>query len=407
MAWATAAAGRARSRTRVPASARIQIGCGVTNRERFVAAFEGRATDRPPFYEQAVASDVASRILGRPAFVGSTMLHYQQAVAWIQGPDAYSRFLDQMAQDTVDTSRALGFGALARPWLTGLPTRQVSEFEFLYGDPDRAWTVNRYDPEACTYGPVDRNPVPGWTGSESIAASVKALWQAAESWTESSRPDFVAQARQWIDLAGDDFEPLGQGAGLAVPLDEEWLAACAMAPDLVGEFLAAQAAVGVQQLDALAEMGIRVVWAGGDLADNHGPLYGPRFFRQHVLSALTTIVDHAHAQGLKYVFRSDGDLTSITGDLFGSAGIDGYGEIDVDAGMDIPGLQDRYPELTCWGNISCRVLREGTPDDVCRSVENLSRRLLSRGRWILGSANTILPGTPVENVMAMYEAANA
>lgn len=376
----------------------------MTNRERFLAAFEGRATDRPPVYEQAFASDVASELLGRPAYVGATMLHYQQAVAWIRGPNAYAAFLERMARDTVELSRILGFGALACPWLSGLPARQVSEYEFLYGDPDAAWTLYRFDPAAKTYGPVERHPRPAWSGEEAIAAKVKSMGRAAEDWARVSRTAFVEKAARWITLAGDAFEPLGQGAGLAVPLDEEWLTACAFVPDLVSEYLSAQAAVGVQQLDALKALGIRVVWGGGDLADNNGPLYGPRFFREHVLPAYRTVVDHAHALGLKYVFRSDGDLSAISDDLFDTAGMDGFGEIDVDAGMRIPDLQQRYPRLTCWGNISCRLLRDGTPDEVRQAAAQLRERALPHGRWILGSANTILPGTPVDNVLAMYEA---
>lgn len=377
----------------------------MTNRQRFLAAFKGEATDRPPVYEQAVASDVASQILGRPAYVGSTMLHYQQAAAWVKGPEPYTQFLDQMAQDTVDLSRILGFGALACPWLSGLPSRQVSEYEFLYGDPEGAWTLNRYDPVAGTYGPVAQHPRPFWSGPETIAAKVKAQWRAAEAWSSISRPGFVETASRWIALAGQEFEPLGQGAGLAVPLNDEWLTACALVPELVSEFLAAQAVVGVLQLDALAALGVRIVWGGGDLADNNGPLYGPRFFRKHVLPHYRRIVDHAHTLGLMYVFRSDGDLASISDDLFDAAGIDGFGEIDVDAGMRIPDLQQNHPGLTCWGNISCHVLRQGTPDDVRRQTHGLCRLALPHGRWILGSANTILPGTPVDNVMAMYEAA--
>lgn len=375
----------------------------MTNRERFLAAFEGKATDRPPVYEQAVASDVASRILDRPAHVGATRLHYQQAVAWVKGSEVYAEFLDQMARDTIELSQILGFGALACPWLSGLPSRQVSDYEFLYGDPDGAWTLCRYDPVAKTYGPVAQHPRPAWSGREAIAAKVKAMWRAAETWQDSSRVEFVEKASRWIVLAGQEFEPLGQGAGLAVPLDEEWLTACALAPGLVSEYLAAQAAIGVQQLDALKALGIGIVWGGGDLADNHGPLYGPRFFRQHVLPAYRTIVDHAHSLGMRYVFRSDGDLSSISEDLFGTAGIDGYGEIDVDAGMRIPDLQQSFPSLTCWGNISCRLLRNGTPEEIREEVARLSEQALPRGRWILGSANTILPDTPVANAMAMVE----
>ncbi len=35
------------------------------------------------------------------------------------------------------------------------------------------------------------------------------------------------------------------------------------------------------------------------------------------------------------------------------SGIDGYGEIDVDAGMDPARLKREFPNLTLWGAVSC------------------------------------------------------
>ncbi|MBC7289212.1 MAG: hypothetical protein H5T86_14470, partial [Armatimonadetes bacterium] len=143
----------------------------MTERELFMAAFEGRATERVPVYEQSFASDVASSILGREAFTGSTLLHYQEAVWAVRGPDAYEEFRRRMVQDIVDLHRTLGFGAIAEPWLCGKPAKQVGEYEFLYGDPDGHWIVRRYDPAAKTFGPVRYSHPPVWTGEEDIRAA--------------------------------------------------------------------------------------------------------------------------------------------------------------------------------------------------------------------------------------------
>jgi len=122
-----------------------------------------------------------------------------------------------------------------------------------------------------------------------------------------------------------------------------------------------------------------------------------------VLPRLRRIVEHCHRFGMRYLFRSDGNLWPVARELFGGSGVDGYGEIDYDAGMRIPEVQGRFPELTCWGNVSCRLLRLGRPEQIKDLVNELTEKVLPRGRWILGSSNTILPKTPVENVLAMYE----
>ena len=377
----------------------------MTERERFLAAFEGRATDRPPAYEQAFASDVASGILGREAYTGSVMLHYQEAVAAVRGPEAHREFLERMERDVVDLAKALKFGAVAGPWTLGPPTKQVGEYEFLYGDPEGDWVVYRYDPNSGTYGPVGYSRRPVWRGREALEAQVKEAWRRAERWEEEGKEDLVRHVVRWRELAGDELEVLGRGAGLSIPLNEEWLTACVLAPDLVGELLDAQVELAKQQIEVQAELGVRIVWGGGDLADNNGPIYGPKVFKEMVLPRLRRIVEHCHRFGMRYLFRSDGDLWPVARELFGESGVDGYGEIDYDAGMRIPEVQARFPKLTCWGNVSCRLLRLGRPEQIRDLVNELMEKALPGGRWILGSSNTILPKTPVENVLAMYEAA--
>jgi hypothetical protein len=377
----------------------------VTQRQLFVAAFGGMASEAVPVYEQSFASEVASKILGREAFTGAVMLHYQEAVWAVRGPQAYAEFRERVCRDVVELYRTLGFGALAPPWLGGAPVKQVGEYEFLYGDPDGYWVIKRYDPHTMTYGPVRYSHPPRWRGPEAIRQAVTDLQRLAERYVEDGHAAAQeAHFRHWLSVAGDEFELLGS-AGLSVPLNEEWLTACALVPEMVADYLDAQVEIGRQQMQIQARLGLRIVWGGGDLADNHGPLYGPRFFNTIVLPRYKRLVQACHELGMKYVFRSDGDLTTIADGLFGEAGVDGFGEIDYDAGMRIPLLQERYPHLTCWGNISCRLLRNGTPEQVGAAAEELVEQCQARGRLILGSSNTVLPGTPPENYYALLEVA--
>jgi hypothetical protein len=378
----------------------------MTPREAFVAAFFGEAKEKVPVYEQAFASDVASKILGREAATGGAILRYQEAVAGVKGESAYCEFIEKVKQDKKDLHRLLGFGAVSKHWLLGRPTLQVSEFEFLYGDPNGHWVIYRYDPIAKTYDAAKYSHPPVWSGEERIKEAIDAKWKAVENWNENGREAFENEVKEWLQVAGDEFELVWNAAGLHVPINEEWLMACALVPELVGEYLKAQAALGCLQLESLARLGVRIVWGGGDLADNHGPVYGPKFFRRYVLPCYKQIADCARKLGLKYLFRSDGNIWSIADDLFVEAGIDGYGEIDYDAGMRIPELQERYPNLTCWGNVSCKLLRLGTPSQVKDCAAQIVERCKNRGRLILGSSNAVLPGTPPENYFALLEAAN-
>ncbi len=375
----------------------------MTNRQLFISAFGGTATHKVPVYEQAFASEVASKILGREAFTGAVMLHYQEAVWAMRGPEAYQEFSERVVEDVVELHRTLGFGALSCPWLGGVPTKQVSEYEFLYGDPEGWWEIRRYDPRAMTYGVVTYSQRPEWRGEEPIRAAVKGLETAVESFKTSGAAEGIeAYYRKWLDLAGDEFEVPG-GAMLSVPMNEEWLTACAMVPELIAAYLDAQVEHGRLQMEVQANLGVRISWGGGDLADKNGPIYGPRFFREIVMPRYRKLAEHAHKVGMKYLFRSDGYLVPIYDDLFDGSGLDGFGEIDYDAGVRIPDLLARYPDLTCWGNVSCALLRKGTPQQIRAATEEIVAAGKPRGRLILGSSNTVLPGTPPENYFAMWE----
>ncbi len=359
-----------------------------------------------PVYEQAFASDVASAILGREAFTGATMLHYQEAVWALRGPEAHREFIARVEQDVVELHRTLGFGAIAQPWLGSAPTKQVGEYDFLYGDPEGEWYIKRYDPEAKTYGTVQYRRRPEWRGEEAIRAAVEDMASAAESWKANGGAEGTRNhALKWMGLAGDEFEVLAQGAMLTVPINEEWLTACGLVPDLVAAYLDAQVELGRQQMEVQGALGLRIVWGGGDLADNRGPVYGPRFFHDIVMPRYRVLARHAERLGMRYLFRSDGNLWPIADDLFVEAGLHGFGEIDYDAGMRIPDLQERYAELTCWGNVSTRLLRDGTPEQVRQAAGEIVEKCRRRGRLVLGSSNTVLPGTPPENYRALLEAA--
>jgi hypothetical protein len=380
----------------------------LADKELFLAAFRGEATKRPPAWEQAFSSDVAGEILGRQAHTGAMLLHYHEALASVKGEAARAEFLAQMEDDTFELARQLRWSAVSYPWLRGTPTRQVDEYTFVYGDESTDdWTVYRFDPQAFTYGPVQYGRPPVWRGVEEIAAKVKDAWEAAENWEADGRPDMEDRVRRWVTRCGDEFDYVGGAAGLSVPLNEEWMIACIEAPALVAEYLDAQVAAGVRQLDTLAALGVRYANGGGDLASKGGPLYGPRFFRDVVMPRYKRLVEHARSLGIYYIFRSDGDLWSITDMLFTEEGAaaPAFNEIDYDSGMDIPTLQARYPGLTCVGNVPCPLLQGGTEEEVRAFVRDLKERVLPHGRWVVASANSVIAGTPARNVIAMLEEA--
>jgi uroporphyrinogen decarboxylase len=195
---------------------------------------------------------------------------------------------------------------------------------------------------------------------------------------------------------------VASGVGLAIPLDEPWLEASLLRPDLIDEHLDLQLEAGLSEIDHLVRAGVDVIWGGYDLAANKGPVYSPASFRRFILPRLRQLTDRCHQHGLPYVFRSDGWLWPIAQELFVDSGVDGYGEIDLQAGMSIAALKDRFPHLTLWGGVDCAgALVRGTPADVARETRSALAAGAPGGGYILGSSNVIHAQVKTENFLEM------
>ncbi|MEE4312772.1 MAG: hypothetical protein V2J62_12995, partial [candidate division KSB1 bacterium] len=79
----------------------------MTGYRRCTAVIEGALPDRVPAYTPTIASDVASKILGREAHTGGPGLWYAEAVAWSNGPSSWKEFDAQITIDIIDLHRAL------------------------------------------------------------------------------------------------------------------------------------------------------------------------------------------------------------------------------------------------------------------------------------------------------------
>ena len=77
------------------------------------------------------------------------------------------------------------------------------------------------------------------------------------------------------------------------------------------------------------------------------------------------------------------------------------------AHMDVSKFRKMYPEITICQPIDCQnLLYTGTPEDI-RKVTIKAIEDSNACRIIVGSSSEIQPNIPVENAMAMYDAALA
>jgi uroporphyrinogen decarboxylase len=367
---------------------------------RVRAAFEGTFADRVAICEQAFASSVASQVLGHEMITGSTDVHYYEGCAWLDGEQAHAEFVERLYQDCIALHRHFDFDILYLPWRSQTrPTKRVGEHQFLYGNPDGDdWSIGQFDPVSRTFGEV-KSGRPELTFEE-VEAFLRAEIAKPRSARKEVSVDFLLLRA--VREHGDEFVVAG-ASGMGIPMTAGWLEATVLDPGLLAEYLDIAVENQLAYLEAQRKAGIWFINGGGDFAFNSGPVYSPKFFHEVMAPRWKRLFDFCRANGMVYVMRSDGNLWPVADDLFGWANPHAYYEVDYDAGMRFPELRKRFPNLTLMGNVSCALLRTGTPDQIRqRAIECLES---AAPRVILGSSNSILHGTPTENLLALYDTA--
>jgi uroporphyrinogen decarboxylase len=377
----------------------------VTSRQRVEQAFQHEQPDRVPIYEQTVCCRIASELMGRPMSTGGGRIRWEETSARWRSEEAWRDYVGRLLEDVGDLIRELGFDLVGVPWRhSARPSARLDEYTFRYEDRETGWwTVFHYDELSDVFDEVDS--AVRQEGIAAIERMVKPLVRDLGRLRAPALDDYAALMAIAGRAGGDRYLKSGEGM-VMIPPGAAWLEACAVRPDLVEAYLDYQVEASLAALPVLKRLGVGCLWAGGDLASTHGPLYSPAMFCRFILPRVRRITEAAHQAGLVYLFRTDGNIWPIAQELLVESQVDGYGEIDIDAGMDLAELKRRFPHLTLWGGLSCgRTLTFGSPEAIREQVREVMAACKPGGGFIFGSSNSIHNGIPTRNYVAMLEAA--
>jgi uroporphyrinogen-III decarboxylase len=152
---------------------------------------------------------------------------------------------------------------------------------------------------------------------------------------------------------------------------------------------------------------IDVFFIGNDFGSMRGPLLGEDMFRRFVLPHLARLIDLGHAYGLKVMLHCCGGIAELIPAMI-EAGLDGLHALQPSCrGMDLARLKaDFGDKLLLNGGIdSHHVLINGTPEFVREKTREVVALLRPGGGYVGGASHdAILEETPVENVLAMFDA---
>lgn len=147
------------------------------------------------------------------------------------------------------------------------------------------------------------------------------------------------------------------------------------------------------------------IFPGDDMGFRTGTLINPVHLRALTLPWHRRFSELSHSRGLPYFLHSCGNLFSIIDDLIDNVRIDGKHSYE-DAIMPVEDFQFRYGDrISILGGLDVHTLTVGSPNDVRQRTRQLIETCTPRGRYAIGSGNSIPSYVPVENYLAMVETA--
>ena len=151
---------------------------------------------------------------------------------------------------------------------------------------------------------------------------------------------------------------------------------------------------------------IDILWIGDDYGTQNGLLMSPATWRKLFFPKLKMMCDLGHKYKARVMLHSCGS-TRLMWPQFIEAGVDIYDTVQPEAkDMNPEELKAEFGDRICFhGTMSTqKTLPFGTPDDVKAEVRHRIKTVGKNGGFILAPAHNIQPDTPVENIIAMYEA---
>lgn len=158
----------------------------------------------------------------------------------------------------------------------------------------------------------------------------------------------------------------------------------------------------------LVELGVDILWVGDDFGTQRGMLLSPDLWRKHFKPRYAYLLREWKRLNpeLKIAYHSCGSIVPIIPDLV-AIGVDILNPVQPGAhGMDLAMLKKQwFGKLCLFGGVDEQnVLPFGTPHDV---AEEVKRRIMEAGMgggFIIAPSHNIQPDTPLENILAYFEA---
>lgn len=339
----------------------------MTSRERVLTAFEHKEPDRVPawcgssteFWEKAKKELMLDDERLRERFFDD----FRRVFAKYNGPEIHlSNGATYKTPFGVERT-GLGYGQPTEHPLAGASIREINDYPW----PDPEWM-----------------DVSGIRGDADV-----------------HRDKYAILGGDWSPFWHDAIDLVGMETLYYMMFDEP-ASVDAILNHLVGYYLA----VNRKIFDAAGDV-IDIFFIGNDFGSQTGPLLGEALFRRFILPHLKKIITLGHDYNLKVMLHCCGGFYPLFPSLI-EVGLDGLHAIQPYCkGMELMKLKKEFgKKILLNGCIdSQNVLIKGNPDSVRESTRKVLEIMKPGGGYVAGASHdSILEETPLENVIAMFDA---
>ena len=354
----------------------------MTPRERFHAACEHRAADRPPV--DYLAHRETERKLRTALGVASERelldalgcdFFYLPGRDISQNEGALPFYKHAARLTATDSERTCPLGIR---WRRGAFDSKFAVDEAIAGPFDETTTVaDILDFPWPTAADFDFDPLQGEAAANADRVRIGGLWTG---------------------ILGDSYRMYGF---------QNFLYGMAAQPELVHALVDRMTEMYLQLNDAYfsALRGRMDVWFfGNDFGSQEALLFSRAMWAEFFFENIKRLTAQAHAHGLKVMMHSCGAVSELI-PLLIEAGVDILDPIQVTATGMVPiELKARFGDrLVFHGGIDTQqVLPFGTRDEVARHVRSTGDELGRNGGYICAPSQILGPDIPVENICEMY-----
>lgn len=212
---------------------------------------------------------------------------------------------------------------------------------------------------------------------------------------------FAVLGGDWSPFYHDAIDLVGMERFMTAMIDEP-----AFIDALLDRIVDYYAAVSRRIFEAAADA-LDIFFIGNDFGTQTGPVVGERLFRRFLLPHLKRLIDLGHDFGLNVMLHCCGGFSPLIPALI-EAGLDALQSLQPDArGMEPAQLKKAYGgRIVLNGCLDTHhVLIRGTPAQVRAKTREVLAVMKPGGGYIASpSHDYLLPETPVENVLAFYDA---